>query len=288
MRSIAFFNKKPTPAETNLLGKFLGTFRDGSGNYPEKDGTTRADYKQIEVCFAELLGGNAFANKKYYDFCVSENDAGGIAVRGASVKSKERPEIADYPNNDPTVTSYLEISNSSATDWKLCTDRGLTESDWNQTTKVSTAKRNALAKKFGKLILDRQIIQRKKHGDEYLKNNHAKQFLHDNSIFISLLYTKPIGKANERKYLIASYPIHLPEPHRWAFRKPKSGKNENATLVGYDEDDNVLYEWYALSGSQFKYYPKLSDALFITPLFTLPKPAPITLRQKAQLLFDAG
>ena len=288
MRSIAFFNKKPTDAEVNLLAKFLGTFRDGSGNYPEDDGTTRADYKQIEVCFAELLGGRAFGNKKYYDFCVSENDSGGITVRGASIKSKELTDIAFFPRSKPELRSHMEISNSSAADWKLCAERGLTQSDWNGDKNTTAKERDFFAPKFGQLILDRQSIQRQKHEDEYIKHGHAKKFSHDHSIFISLLYTPPVGRKKERQYLVASYPIYLPKPQLWEFRPPKSSKSKNATLVGYDEEGGVLYEWYALSGSQFKYYPKLRHASYVTPVFDLPKPAPITLQQKARVLFDAG
>ena len=232
MRSIAFFNKKPTDAEVALLAKFLGTFRDGSGNYPEDDGTTRADYKQIEVSFAELLGGKAFGNKKYYDFCVSENDSGGITVRGASIKSKELAEIADFPKVKAELRAHMEVSNSSAADWKLCKDRNLGEEDWIGNDSQTPAERNDFAQKFGQLILDRQSIQRHKHEDEYIKNGHAKKFSHDDSIFISLLYTKPVGKKKERQYLVASYPIYLPKPHRWSFRAPKSSKAVNPTLVG--------------------------------------------------------
>lgn len=288
MRSIAFFNKKPVDAEVTLLAKFLGTFRDGSGNYPEDDGTTRADYKQIEVSFAELLGGKAFGNKKYYDFCVSENDSGGITVRGASIKSKELADIADFPKVNPNLRSHMEVSNSSAADWKLCAERGLTKADWIGDASITPAERNALAQKFGQLILDRQSIQRQKHEDEYIKHGHAKKFAHDHSIFISLLYTQPVGKKKERQYLVASYPIYLPKPHKWEFRAPRSSKSGNPTLVGYDEEGGVLYEWFALSGSQFKYYPKLKNALYLTPVFELPKPAPITLQQKARELFGAG
>lgn len=279
MRSIAFFNKQPTKGEVDLLAKYLGTFRDGTGNYIEEDGTTRADYKQIEVCFAELLGGKAFGNKKYYDFCVSENDDGGITVRGASIKSKEKADLADYGKPKSDVRSYFEISNSSAADWNLCREKGLTEQDWLDQQK---------AEAFGEVILERQDIQRKRHQDEYLKSGLAKHFAESDSIFISLLYTKPLGPKQERKYLFASYPIHLPKPAEWRFRAPKpNAKSQNPTLLGLDAKGNVIYEWFALSGSQFKYYPRLADAKYKTDLISIPKPAHTTLHEKAKLLFGA-
>jgi hypothetical protein len=71
----------------------------------------------------------------------------------------------------------------------------------------------------------------------------------------------------------------LPKPAEWVF----AGK----ALVGRDADGAKLYEWYALAGSQFKYYPKLSSRLNGTGLFKLPKPTVETLRAKATRLFGA-
>ncbi len=57
-------------------------------------------------------------------------------------------------------------------------------------------------------------------------------------------------------------------------------------LVGLDAEGGALYEWYGLSGSQFKYFPKLASRLHGTGLFTLPKPAVESLRAKAAKMFE--
>lgn len=84
----AFLTRPPTAGELALLQKFLATYRDGTGGNRESDGSSRADSRQIERCFAELLHGRTTESKAFYDFVVESNESGGIAVRGASIKSK--------------------------------------------------------------------------------------------------------------------------------------------------------------------------------------------------------
>ena len=87
----------------------------------------------------------------------------------------------------------------------------------------------------------------------------------------------PMDKDYQRDYLVSSYPIILPEPARWEFR--------SKALVGFDEHDGVLYEWYALSGSQFKYYPLIRSRKYGSKLFQLLKPAQESLHQKSIRMF---
>lgn len=265
----AFLNKAPTANELELLKKFLACYRDGTGNHKEADGSSRADSRQIERCFAELLYGKTTENKSYYDFVVEFNQGGGIAVRGASIKSKELQRLLDFPNSRETLRAHLEISNAAAKDWRMCAAQGLTEDDFR-------AQRHA--ERFGKVILSRQSEDRISSEQAYLRqlgNNSANKFIHQDCVFISLLYSP--ANNHERQYLVSSFSITLPEPASWAF--------ERSRLVGRDSDGGVLYEWYALSGSQFKYYPKLSSRLNGTELFSIPKPTIESLRAKAARLF---
>lgn len=96
------------------------------------------------------------------------------------------------------------------------------------------------------------------------------------SVFLSVMYS-PMDKQYQRDYLVSSHPIVLPAPERWAFR----GK----ALVGLDEHGEMLFEWYALSGSQFKYYPLIDERRYGSPLFRLLKPAQESLHQKAVRMF---
>ena len=266
----AFLTRAPTDSEQILLSKYLGSFRDGSGNNREVDGSTRADSRQIERCFAELLHGFTTESKAFYDFVVESNESGAIAVRGASVKSKEIKKLRLFKNTKDGggMRSHLEISNSSAKDWRLCSERGLTEIDFRE---------GRYADKFGDVILCRQILERTASQSQYLgaKNDAKRFFVEKDCVFISILYSDLDKK--ERSWLVSSFPVQLPTPKTWRFR--------GSAVIGLDENDETIYEWYALSGSQFKYYPKISDRLFGTNLFKLPTPVTESMSAKASRLF---
>ncbi|EKD97155.1 MAG: Restriction endonuclease [uncultured bacterium] len=265
----AFLTRSPNAAELSLLQKYLACYRDGSGNHREEDGTSRADSRQIERCFAELLHGTTTENKMYYDFVVEFNQDGGVAVRGASIKTKELTRLRTYPQNRDGLRAHMEVSNSSAKDWALCAERGLAEDDFRA---------HRRAAEFGQVIMDRQRIERQTSERAYLDampGNGQKRFEERDCVFISLLYSP--AERGERVYLVSAFSIVLPEPASWYFR--------NKALIGADADGGVLYEWYALSGSQFKYYPKLASRLNGTELFTIPRPTTESLRAKATRLF---
>jgi hypothetical protein len=262
----AFLTRPPTAGELTLLKKFLATYRDGSGGNRESDGSSRADSRQIERCFAELLYGRTTESKSFYDFVVESNESGGIAVRGASIKSKQLAKLRDYAKQKASIRSYLELSNSSAKDWALCKDYGLTEADFHA---------HIHPEKFGEVILTRQQQERHASEQAYIAGYSNKTFVLKDCIFISVLYSQAMK--GERSWLVSTFPAQLPKPHKWVF----AGK----ALVGKEADGANLYEWYALSGSQFKYYPKLSSRLNGTELFDVPKPTVETLRAKAARLF---
>jgi hypothetical protein len=269
-----FLNADPTPDQMRALVKYLSTYRDGSGNLRENDPdrSTRADSRQIERCFAELFGVRPPESKSYYDFAVEINKGGGVVISAASVKSKEAPNLRDF--RDPTkrkrLRAYLEIANANAKDWTLCRDMGLTEDDF-RTHKHPT--------EFGSAILLRQFNERaaaEAKIQRQRKHATARAVDPKASVFLSVMYS-PRDKDHQREYLVSSYPIILPAPERWEFR----GK----ALVGIDECDEMLYEWYALSGSQFKYYPLIAKRTYGSKLFQLLKPAQESLHQKAVRMF---
>lgn len=269
-----FLNSDPTVDQIRALVKYLSTFRDGSGNIREDDPekSTRADSRQIERCLAELFGVKPPEGKSYYDFAVEINKGGGVVVSAASVKSKEIDKLRDFrdPKTRKKLRAYLEIANANAKDWRLCREMGLTEDHFRE---------HQHASKFGTAILQRQLAERavaeakiqqqRKHAAHRVVDANA-------SVFLSVMYS-PMDKHYQRDYLVSSYPIVLPGPVRWEFR----GK----ALVGFDKHDGVLYEWYALSGSQFKYYPLVTDRKYGSNLFQLLKPAQESLHQKAVRMF---
>jgi hypothetical protein len=269
-----FLSADPTPDQLRALVKYLSTFRDGSGNIREDDPekTTRADSRQIERCLAELFGVKPPESKSYYDFAVEINKGGGVIISAASVKSKELEKLRDFrnPKARKTLRAYLEIANASARDWRLCQELGLTENHFRQ---------HKHAAEFGEAILKRQSVERalaEAKIQQQRKHSAHRVVDADASVFLSVLYS-PMDKEYQRDYLVSSYPIVLPEPVRWEFR--------SKALVGLDRHGGVLYEWYALSGSQFKYYPLIPDRKYGSDLFQLLKPAQESLHQRAVRMF---
>ena len=264
----AFLTGPPKSSELALLQKFLGTYRDGSGGNRESDGSTRADSRQLERCFAELLHGKTTENKAFYDFVVEFNESGGIAVRGASIKSKELTALREYPTRKKTMRAHLELSNASAKDWRLCQEHGLTETKFRE---------KCLAAEFGKVILLRQQQERQASEASYLRKRSVENisFVTKDCVYISILYSPALN--GERSWLVSTFNVVLPPPVSWIF--------SGSSLVGLDEEGAHLYEWYALSGSQFKYYPKLENRMFGSDLFNVPKPSVETLRAKTDRLF---
>lgn len=268
--SRAFLTRDPKPSELTLLQKYMASYRDGSGNLRESDGSTRAEFRQIERCFAELLHGTTTENKAFYDFVVQSNEGGGIAVRGASIKSKEHENLNNYATQKGAMRSYLELSNSAAKDWAMCQERGLSEQIFRDGQKPE---------EFGQAILDRQRIERQTSQTTYLNSipGANKSFVEADSVYISVLYSPMVN--GERSYLVSSFHAVLPAAESWSFKGRR--------LVGKDGDGAVLYEWYGLSGGQLKYYPKIANRLHGTELFTLAdyKPAIETLRAKVARMF---
>ena len=269
-----FLNADPTTDQMRALVKYLSTYRDGSGSIREDDPdkSTRADSRQIERCFAELFGVKPPESKSYYDFAVEINKDGGVVISAASVKSKEATKLRDFRDapKRKKLRAYLEISNASAKDWKLCHEMGLDEAHFREHKHPS---------EFGAAILQRQADDRAAAEAKIQKQRkHAAARVVDvkASVFLSVMYS-PMDKNHQRDYLVSSYPIILPKPARWEFR----GKG----LVGFDEDEGMLYEWYALSGSQFKYYPLVKDRRYGSNLFPLLKPVQESLHQKSVRMF---
>jgi hypothetical protein len=269
-----FLSADPTPDQMRALVKYLSTYRDGSGNLRENDPdkSTRADSRQIERCFAELFGVKPPESKSYYDFAVEINKGGGVVISAASVKSKEAENLRDFRDSHKrkSLRAYLEIANANAKDWKLCHKTGLTEDDFRG---------HRHAAKFGEVILQRQTEERAAAEDKFKKQrkHSALRIVDDKaSVFLSVMYS-PMDKNHQRDDLVSSYPIILPAPARWEFR--------SKALVGIGQDGGVLYEWYALSGSQFKYHPLINDRQYGSALFQLLKPAQESLHQKAVRMF---
>jgi hypothetical protein len=75
--------------------------------------------------------------------------------------------------------------------------------------------------------------------------------------------------------------LDFPTGIQWQYSSEKC-------LRGYDPSfpNEAIFDWYALSGGQLKYYPKARFAKFRSPIFMLSKPSDqLTISKKAELYF---
>ena len=86
--------------ELTLFTALLSIYRDGSGAERESDGSTRANWRQIERCVADLVGAQT-----------SEDIAYGYSVKSKQLSTREFSRLV----NGGRV--YMEISNSPAKFW---------------------------------------------------------------------------------------------------------------------------------------------------------------------------
>src|SRR2546430_1579204 len=85
---LAYATRPPTLREDQTLRLLLSTYRDGTGNQRERDKSTRANWREMERCVAELLTGVGGEDKNIFDI-VAHDDARNTVAYGFSVKSKQ-------------------------------------------------------------------------------------------------------------------------------------------------------------------------------------------------------
>ena len=96
----------------------------------------------------------------------------------------------------------------------------------------------------------------------------------ERSIYLCLSY-REWENGTPRRYQLHSFSLEFPDNIEWRYR----GK----ALKGYDPDfpGEVLFDWYAQSGGQLKYYPKATASLYASSVFTLIDAENIDLFEKA-------
>ena len=203
----------------------------------------------------------------FCDFVVASNGSGGIAIRGAPIKSKQAAKLRNRAKQKAAPRASLELSNSSAKDGSLCKECGLTEADFAA---------HEHPDKFGEVILTRQQHERQASELAHSARQPSKAFVSKGCVFISVLYAPPAK--GERSWWISTFPVQLPKPTARAFA--------GTALAGKDVDGAKLYERYALSGGRFRCCPTLNARLNGTDLFEVPKPTVQTLRAQASRLFS--
>lgn len=255
--SIPFITKAANELELKKLQLLMSTFTDGSGYEKNSDGTTRPGWRDLERVIAELLHGHASEGKSIFDVLV-QSIANPNTSYGVSVKSKgfSRNKF-EALLNDGRV--YMELCNSPAKLWEPLKQEGISELDFKEMRHANT---------IGSTILETV--------HNWYVNCGIDNIDLDKSVHLTISYRKE--KSLEPVYQLHTFELDFPEGIQWKYKSARC-------LAGYDPiaPNEVLFDWYGLSGGQLKYYPKANLARFCSTQFQLIKADCISISQKAKL-----
>ena len=265
-----FATRAPTSAEVEAIRLMLSTFRDGSGTERDGDGTTRPNWRQIERVFAELFTGEpAPENKGIFDVTVPSLDDPKL-LYGLSIKSKQLPK-RQFDRLSVDSRTYMEVANSPAKMFDaLHANHGIGVQDFIDGRDPDV---------IGNCVLKTINEWHEEGKKQYERLHHARRIDLDHSVYICLSYRQWDDSA-PRRFQIHSFSLQFPENIRWRYK----GK----ALRGYDpkHPGEVIFDWYAQSGGQLKYYPRASDALFSSAPFVLEELQNIDLYERAHQYWE--
>jgi transcriptional regulator with XRE-family HTH domain len=254
--------RMPTQRDIEKLRLILSIFQDGTGQL-KRGSITLPGWRDFERAAAVVFDGEAPEGKQILDIVFRTPTAEG-KYYGVSCKMKQ------IKVND-AERAYIELSNASKSFWRELEKRGLERSTYRQhPLEVGQIIIN-LVKEWHKFI--------KIPGIGRVEIDRSKSF------YLILSWDESTGL-----YQLHQLPFELPEPTmlRWEF--PLNVRGEQNRLVGHEESGR-LFEWYAESGGQLKYYPRFSTAFWKSNAFRLeplpPNSTPYTLLGKVEAYFPA-
>ncbi|WP_293943389.1 hypothetical protein, partial [Sphingomonas sp.] len=217
----------------------LSTYRDGSGTERDPDGFTRANWRQMERVVAELFTGEPPPeSKSIFDVIAPSLETARLSY-GLSIKSKQLSK-RNFDGLSGGARTYMEIANSPAKMFDaLERKHSLTIEDFRAGADPNVVGSCVLATvnewhEEGKVLFERA------------NKGHVLDLLH--SIYLCLSY-REWQDGRPRLFQFHAFPLVFPTDIEWEYR----GK----ALKGYDPEapNEVLFDWYAQSGGQLKYYP---------------------------------
>lgn len=243
----------------------LSTYRDGSGTERDAGGLTRPNWRQMERVFAELFTGEPPPeNKAIFDVTAPSLKSKKISY-GLSIKSKQLSK-RNFDRLGDDARTYMEIANSPAKMFDAL------ERKHKMTIEHFRAGKDPNV--VGNCVLE-TVNDWHREGKSHFERRRPGHTLDlENSIYLCLSY-REWEDDRPRLYQLHSFSLLFPEGIEWEYR----GK----ALKGYDPQapNEVLFDWYAQSGGQLKYYPRAASARFSSPVFTLEDAKNIDLFDKA-------
>lgn len=263
---LALSNNGFGPDDFERFRLALSVFQDGTGWESRKlkndMRVTYAGYRQFERIIAELVDGSAREDKGIFDVLGQLPNSQGTYY-GISCKMKNGLKDASKPNG----FTYIEMSNASGK--FLDTVEELVGSSFL-----------ARPNDAGQAIL--YVVQQ--WYDKAEQRYKCKIDL-DESSHLVLLYDDTLS------FRLFQHRLNLPraEDLNWAFREPR-GNKKSRCLVG-TKPDRKVFEWYLSSGGQLKYYPPVSEAVWVSDEFRmepLPDNTAVGILARADAYFGKG
>lgn len=244
--SVIFADRPPEPFEIERLRLIFSTYQDGSGMLIPgairswmKDNNIKSlpGWRDFERAVALAFGGRALESKYIYDVLLPDPNEPATFV-GVSCKMRKELRKVERINR---VT--IELSNAAGEFWETIKRETQLNEDTYSTDPAQ----------IGAVLLS--TVERW---------HEAKGVDNSRSFYLTLQWDEPTGY-----YQLFQFPINLPPASNlvWSVR----GK----TLIGHDET-GVLFEWYGFSGGQLKYYPLISETVWMSDKFKL-EPLPSDL-----------
>ena len=158
----------------------------------------------------------------------------------------------------------MELCNSPAKLWEPLKEQGINEQAFSD---------RAYANKIGNSILE--TIH------SWYVNSGIEGIALDDSVHITVSYEKLAQGAN--RYQLHAFRLGFPDDVIWRYKSDRC-------LSGYDplHPDEVLFDWYGLSGGQVKYYPRAANALYSSTQFALEQVPTQTIYDKARALWSSS
>lgn len=264
--SISLITKPLSSDEFERWRLIMSTFNDGSGQERDSDGNTRLGWRDIERVAAIMLQGHGGEDKQVFDILIPSSSSENFY--GCSVKSKQL-SLKIFSKLDIDSRVYMELCNSPSKLWDPLKVENYFEADF-------TAMR--YPNEIGKIIIETVEQWHHDYANSFANLNPGKFIDINNSRYLTISYNNK--NSIDREYQIHSFPIGFPKNIIWKY-------NSKRCLRGYDpaHPTETLFDWYALSGGQLKYYPKASTSIFKSPKFKLLISPKTTLEDKASRYF---
>ena len=227
------------------------------------NGMTLPGWRDFERAVALTFGGTASENKDIMDVRIPDPERDGVFF---GVSCKMRREL-DRIKRNGRVT--VELANAAGVFWDRLGDDGITvENHWGYAPQIGSALVNLVREWHSSASVT-------SGGNVDIAGSH----------YLTLMWNR------NGEYQLHLFPIALPDPESIVWYHPlvrNKGVLRPGRAVCGNDDSGRIFEWYGQSGGQLKYYPKASDAVWQSEVFTLeplPPNTPNGLISKAALYY---